>query len=325
MPKSSTGTATTASQPGRPGGPQAAARAPYRGRFAPSPTGPLHIGSLLAAAGSWLDARAAAGEWLVRIEDIDPPREPAGAADEILRALEAFELTWDGEVLFQGTRLEAHEEALHRLREAGWTYPCWCSRADIEAENARRGRPGDRRYPGTCRDRPDPGAGETNIVRVRTEAAEIGIQDALQGGFAQSLAEDIGDFVLRRREGCIAYQLAVVVDDCWQGITHVVRGIDLLDSTPRQVWLQRLLGCPTPAYMHLPVVMEPGGEKLSKQTGAQAVDTRRAGALAWQILDHLGQSPPAELQGAPPREAWAWGAAHWRPQHLRDVRSIPAP
>ncbi len=324
MPRSSIGTATTAEAPGHRSGAETAAAMPYRGRFAPSPTGPLHFGSLLAAAGSWLDARAASGQWLLRIEDLDPPRQPAGAADEILRALEACGLTWDGEVLFQGSRLAAYEEALATLRDAGWTYSCSCSRTDVEAENARRGRPGDRRYPGTCRNRPE-ATGASRVLRVRTESGAIGIQDALQGAFAQSLAEDIGDFVLRRREGYIAYQLAVVVDDHFQGITHVVRGVDLLDSTPRQAWLQRLLGYRAPGYMHLPVVTEPGGEKLSKQTGAPAVDTARAGELAWQILACLRQSPPPELRGAPPGEAWTWGVAHWQPQHLLGVRNIPAP
>lgn len=325
MPKSSTGTATTAEARGVRGGADTAAAAPYRGRFAPSPTGPLHFGSLLAAAGSWLDARAASGTWLLRIEDLDPPREPAGAADEILRALEACGLTWDGETLYQGSRLEAYEEALDALRAAGWVYPCGCSRADVEAANARLGRPGDRRYPGTCRNRPETAAGGSRILRLRTESGAIGVQDALQGVFAQSLAEDVGDFVLRRREGYIAYQLAVVVDDHFQGITHVVRGVDLLDSTPRQVWLQRLLGYPTPGYMHLPVVSAPGGEKLSKQTGAPPVDTGRAGALAWQILAALEQAPPPDLRGAAPGEIWAWGVAHWQPQHLLGTRSIPAP
>lgn len=324
MPRSSTGIGTTAdSQPGdtSPGIPGIS----YRGRFAPSPTGPLHFGSLLAAVGSWLDARAAGGEWLLRIEDLDPPREPPGAADEILRTLEAFGLGWDGEVVFQGRRLPIYEAALARLAEAGWAYPCSCSRKQIEAANRQRGRPGERRYPGTCRVLPASEARRTRIARVRTTPEPVDIQDRLQGSFGQSLEDEVGDFVLRRREGFIAYQLAVVVDDALQGITDVVRGTDLLDSTPRQVWLQRLLDYPTPRYMHLPVVVAPGGEKLSKQTGAMAVDPQRAGELAWHILDHLAQSPPPELRGAAPAELWAWAVARWDPQQLAGVRNIPAP
>lgn len=299
---------------------------PYRGRFAPSPTGPLHFGSLLAAAGSWLDARAAGGEWLLRIEDIDPPREPPGAADEILRVLEALRLWWDGEVLWQSAREAAYEEALARLTREGWAYPCTCSRKQIEADNARRGLAGARLYPGTCRERAAPPAsGEAFALRLRATPAQIGFVDRLQGQFAQSLDSEAGDFVVRRREGLFAYQLAVTVDDAAQGITDIVRGVDLLDSTPRQLWLQRLLGFPEPRYLHLPVVVFPDGQKLSKQSGAAAVDPGDANMLAWQLLACLGQQPPRELRGAAAAELWAWGAAHWDPQQLAGVRSIPSP
>jgi glutamyl-Q tRNA(Asp) synthetase len=321
LPRSNTGTATTADKSSS-GTPPPAPPGGYRGRFAPSPTGPLHFGSLLAAAGSWLDARSAGGEWLVRIEDLDPPREPPGAAAAILRALEAFGLWWDGEVLFQSTRREAYDDALANLADAGWAYPCICSRSDVDAANARIGRPGERRYPGTCRSlRPTPG--DTSVVRARTAPGPVGVTDRLQGAFFQALEADVGDFVLRRREGYIAYQLAVVVDDHAQGITDVVRGTDLLDSTPRQVWLQQLLGYPTPGYMHLPVVTGSGGEKLSKQTGAAAVDTLDAARVAWRILEYLGQAPPTALRGAAPGELWAWAASSWQPQHLANVRNIP--
>lgn len=323
MPKSSTGTGTTA-EPAPAAAPGLKAPgSPYRGRFAPSPTGPLHFGSLLAAAGSWLDARAAGGEWLLRIEDIDPPREPPGAADDIRRALEALGLWWDGEVMFQSRRDAAYQAALDQLAAGGWTYPCLCSRAQIEAANRRRGRAGSRIYPGTCRDRA--GTARTRILRVRTTDAPLGISDRLQGEFFQALASEAGDFVLRRREGFIAYQLAVVVDDHAQEITDIVRGIDLLDSTPRQLWLQQLLGYPTPRYMHLPVVVLPDGEKLSKQTGAAGVDLRAAPALAQQVLACLGLAVPAELAGAPPAEQWTWATPRWQPQQLTGIRSIPAP
>lgn len=324
MPRSSIGTGTTAESTRPREGPLYPG-APYRGRFAPSPTGPLHFGSLLAAAGSWLDARAHSGEWLLRIEDLDPPREPPGAADEILRALEHFGLHWDGEVWFQSRRQAAYDEALATLSAAGWSYPCRCSRKDVADANARLGSPDVRRYPGTCRALRPAQAGRSRVVRVRTETEPLTVADRLQGEFSQVLERDVGDFVLRRREGFIAYQLAVVVDDHAQGVTDIVRGIDLLDSTPRQIWLQRLLGLAAPRYMHLPVVAAPGGEKLSKQTGAAAIDARRAPELAWRVLCALGQAPPTELRGAAARDLWDWGARHWRPQQLAGIRSIPAP
>jgi len=322
LPRSSTGIATSA-ETGVHGGTHAApAAGDYRGRFAPSPTGPLHFGSLLAAAGSWLDARAAGGRWLVRIEDIDPPREPPGAAADILRTLETFGLYWDESVLYQSRRQEAYDRALQTLVESSWAYPCNCSRKDIAKTNARLGRPDARTYPGTCRKgtRSSP---RTRVLRVRTAADPIGFDDRLQGEFRQRLEDELGDFIVRRREGYIAYQLAVVVDDAAQRITDVARGIDLLDSTPRQLWLQQLLGLPAPRYMHLPVVAAPDGQKLSKQTGAEALDLGRAGALAWRVLQCLRQAPPAELEGAPAPELWAWAAANWRPQQLAGVRSIP--
>ncbi len=325
MPRSSTGIATTAEAPQPTTGLQGSSGTRYRGRFAPSPTGPLHFGSLLAATGSWLDARAAGGEWLLRIEDLDPPREPPGAAGQILRALEKFGLCWDGEVCYQSRRGAAYDEALERLSAAGWAYPCICSRKDVAEANARRGQPGSRRYPGTCRARRPAQARTTRVVRVRTDTTLQTLTDRLQGEFTQVLERDVGDFVLRRREGYIAYQLAVVVDDHAQGVTDVVRGIDLLDSTPRQLWLQRLLGCATPRYMHLPVVVAAAGAKLSKQTGAAPVDTDRAPELAWQALRALGQDPPPALKGEAVDGLWDWAIRHWRPQQLEGVRSIPAP
>ena len=322
MRKNSTGIGTSAESSRDELTAQRSATAPYCGRFAPSPSGPLHFGSMLAAAGSWLDARAAGGRWLLRMEDLDPPREPPGAAADILRTLEAFDLAWDAEVMYQSARREAYEAALQQLGDAGWAYPCICSRKDIEAANERRGRPGERAYPGTCRALRPGSAPGTRVVRLRTDVTSTGIVDRLQGAFYQRLEAEVGDFVIRRREGYIAYQLAVVIDDAAQGVTDVVRGIDLLDSTPRQRWLQELLSFPAPRYMHLPVVVQPDGQKLSKQTGAVPVDRRHAATVAWQLLDSLGQSPPAQLRGAPPREVWAWGIANWTPQQLTGVRSI---
>ncbi|MBU6247747.1 MAG: tRNA glutamyl-Q(34) synthetase GluQRS [Xanthomonadaceae bacterium] len=267
----------------------------YRGRFAPSPTGPLHFGSLVAAAGSWLCAREAGGQWLVRMEDIDPPREVPGAARAILDALPAFGLVPDGAVLLQSTRGAAYDAAFEQLRAAGHVFPCWCSRADLAAS-------GGLHRDGRCvappaEDRPP-------AWRLHAPDEEIVFADGLQGVQRQNLREVAGDFVIRRVEGYYAYQLACVVDDACQGITEVVRGADLLDSTPRQIHLQRLLGVPTPAYLHLPLACDAEGRKLSKSTGAGALDPadplpalRRA--LAFLGLRHdLPAATPAGLLAA---------------------------
>ena len=265
------------------------------GRFAPSPTGPLHFGSLVAAAASWLDARAAGGRWLVRIEDLDRPRVQPGAADEILRTLEALGLRWDGEVLWQSRREALYRDALERLR--AHTYWCGCSRREIADSSLGLAVDGARIYPGTCRaglaaDR------RTRALRVRVPDGVVRFVDRVQGEQAQQLARDVGDFVLYRADGLFAYQLAVVVDDAAQGVTDVVRGADLLDSTARQIHLQRLLGVPTPRYLHVPVAVNAQGEKLSKQTGARPVDPRRPAEALAAALAFLGQPPAATLDEA---------------------------
>lgn len=264
------------------------------GRFAPSPTGPLHFGSLVAAAASWLDARRHGGRWLVRMEDLDPPREIPGAADAILRSLEAFGLTWDGTVLYQSTRYGAYREAVKRLRVSGHAYDCACTRREI----ARAGHPGldGPVYPGTCRDGLPPGR-HARAVRLRTEPGTMEFRDRAQGPIRQDVARAVGDFVIRRADGYFAYQLAVVVDDAHQGITHVVRGADLLDSTPRQILLQRVLGLPTPEYLHHPLVLTPEGDKLSKQTHAPPVDDGNPVATLMAALAFLGEPtpPPADV------------------------------
>jgi len=260
-----------------------AAEPAYCGRFAPSPTGPLHLGSLLAALASWLHARTAGGRWLVRIEDLDPPREVAGAAEDQLAALEAFGLVPDGPVLRQSRRQAVYEAALARLIKAGHAYACACSRSELAVSCGR--------HPPRCVAAPDAIATRATALRVRVGDARIGFEDGLQGWFEQDLAAEVGDFVVRRIEGWAAYQLAVVVDDAAQGITHVVRGADLLDSTPRQILLQRLLGLPTPAYLHLPLLVDAEGRKLSKSEGAAALDRNDplpVLARAWQLL---GQDP----------------------------------
>lgn len=277
----------------------------YTGRFAPSPTGPLHAGSLVAAVASWVDARAHGGIWRVRIEDLDPPREMPGAASAILRTLEAHALHWDGEVLFQHTRQAAYEAAMETLRSRGQAYDCGCTRREIAAVAVQG--PEGPVYPGTCRRGLPPGKAP-RALRVRTHDTPIVFTDRLQGPVRQCLETQTGDFVIRRADGLTAYQLAVVVDDAHQGITHVVRGVDLLRSTPRQIHLQRLLGLATPAYLHHPVILDAGGRKLSKQTHAPPVDDARPGENLAAALTFLGLPPP---EPAPPAQLLAWAAARW--------------
>ena len=294
----------------------------YRGRFAPSPTGPLHFGSLVAALGSYLDARARDGEWLVRMEDLDPPRAAPGAAADILRTLESLELHWDGAILRQSERGDAYQAALAELERMGATYPCACTRREI-GDSALAGTDGSLVYPGTCRN----GllAGRTaRATRLRVDDAVIEFDDAVQGRMRQPLAADVGDFVLRRADGLFAYQLAVVVDDAAQGITDVVRGADLLDSTPRQILLQRLLGAPTPRYLHLPVAINAAGEKLSKQTRAPPIDRARPGAALVAALEFLGQRPEPRLVDAPAAEILAVATARWARALIPRVRALRA-
>ncbi len=284
-----------------------------RGRFAPSPTGPLHFGSLVAALGSYLDARASGGEWLVRIEDLDPPREQAGAADDILRTLEAMGFEWDGPVVHQSLRASLYEEALAELAAHDLIYFCTCSRKEI----ADLGLPGidGPRYPGTCRNGHH--GSHDAAIRIRSDDRLIEFDDAVLGPRQQRVESAIGDFVLRRRDGLHSYQLAVVVDDADQGITDVVRGADLLDSTGRQILLQQILDVPTPRYAHLPLVVDGHGQKLSKQSGALPVDTRQANRVLWFALAALGQEPSPEIRLASPGDIMAWAIARW------DRRRIP--
>jgi glutamyl-Q tRNA(Asp) synthetase len=291
----------------------------YTGRFAPSPTGPLHFGSLVAALASWLDARAADGIWMLRVEDLDKPRESAGAVDEILRQLAALGLDWDGPVLYQSTREKRYADAIDALARRGMVYPCGCTRSEI-ADSA-LAPDGARIYPGTCRD--GLAAGRiARATRVRTVAQPIRFIDRLQGEIAQSVEGEVGDFVLRRADGLIAYQLAVVVDDAEQGVSDVVRGADLLLSTPRQIWLQRLLGYPTPRYLHVPVAVDANGEKLSKQTCAPPVDAAHPQRELARALAFLGQ-PVSPTTSA--REMLASAAAHWDPSLICPARAVAAP
>ena len=284
----------------------------YAGRFAPSPTGPLHFGSLVAALASWLDARARGGQWLLRIEDLDRPREQPGAADELLRTLDRLGLYWDGEVVFQSRRRLLYQQALQALQEH--TYWCGCSRREIADSALGLAADGAQIYPGTCRQ--GLAGKQPRALRVRTSPETVRFEDRVQGHQKQALAGEVGDFVLYRADDQFAYQLAVVVDDAAQSITDVVRGADLLDSTARQIHLQRLLGYPTPRYLHIPVAINAAGEKLSKQTGALAIDASRPQEELSRALRFLGQAPTADL---------ATAVGNWDPARIPRGRTFVLP
>ncbi len=293
----------------------------YRGRFAPSPTGPLHFGSLVAALGSYLEARHRQGEWLVRMEDLDPPREIPGASRLILETLERFGFEWDGPVWFQSQRHEVYMEVLSQLQHNGMAYRCGCSRKMIAEQMKQQGlAPGI--YPGNCRTRPA-SQHQRHAIRLLTEGQQAAFEDTLQGDISQDVEREVGDFVLRRADGLFAYQLAVVVDDAEQGVTHVVRGSDLLDSTPRQIVLQRQLELPSPNYLHLPVAVNAQGQKLSKQTFAPAVDPDNPLPALWEGLRFLGQRPPHELLEGDLVSFWQWAVSHWQAASLPRKLAIP--
>ena len=281
----------------------------YIGRFAPSPTGLLHIGSLLTAVASYADARFPSGKWLLRMEDLDPPREMQGAADNILFTLEKFGFEWDGEVAYQSQRHAFYRDALDDLRVRNLVYPCDCSRKDWH-EKARLGADGFV-YNGACANKNifrQPEKSPAWRVRVPDEVIEF--DDEIVGHYAQNLAHDIGDFVLLRADGFWAYQLAVVVDDAAQGITHIVRGQDLLVSTPRQIYLQRCLNAPTPHYAHLPLLTNKLGQKWSKQTRADAIDVNQAAAQLRQVMNYL--NIPAAPDTNKPHDLLNWTVANWQ-------------
>lgn len=286
----------------------------YVGRFAPSPTGPLHFGSLVSALGSWLDARSHGGSWAVRIDDLDRPRVAPGADDSILRTLEAFGLWWDGPVVYQSGREEAYRVALEQLRSAGHLYPCGCSRSEIK--RAARSGPAGPIYPGTCRaglavDR------QPRSWRLLSRSRRIRFRDRSSAAVQEvDLESTIGDVVVLRADGLYAYHLAVVVDDASLGVSDVVRGGDLLSSTPPQILLQQLLAIPTPRYLHLPIALDARGKKLSKQNQAPPVDPHHSSLWLHRALTFLGQTPPAQLQGAPAGEQLEWARHHWQPPRL---------
>jgi glutamyl-Q tRNA(Asp) synthetase len=278
------------------------------GRFAPSPTGPLHLGSLLAAVGSYLDARTNGARWLVRIEDLDTPRVIPGCADEMLRTLEAFGFEWDGEVLHQSHRRAAYDQALDSLAAAGRTFACSCSRKDLAQSDDDAGG-----YPGTCRAGPArPGA---TSMRFRVGDRPIQFDDLFLGPQHFDLRA-CGDVVVRRRDGLPSYQLAVVVDDAYQGVTRVVRGADLLASTPWQIELSDAFGFPAPIYGHLPLLLEPDGAKLSKTRRSLPLDLTSAPQALVSTLTYLSQAPPPGLGQSSLKDVWKWALEHWNPQAL---------
>lgn len=288
-------------------------QAAYCGRFAPAPTGPLHLGSLLTALAGFLQARASGGKWHVRIDDLDTPRCLPGADTEILRTLERFGLYWDGPVIYQNQRRERYQAALTQLERRGYLYRCVCTRKILRQDGPA--------YPGRCRGQSLP-PDRPHALRVRVDDTPVVFRDLIQGEFRVRLPQTCGDFIVRRRDGLHAYQLAVVMDDADLGVTEVLRGADLLEATPRQIYLQRLLGLPTPAYCHIPVLVDARGRKLSKQNGAPPVTADRPEAVLFQLLTWLGQDPPAALGGAPVGELLAWAVSHWRPQRLPKRRQL---
>ncbi len=292
----------------------------YRGRFAPSPTGPLHFGSLIAALASWCDARVNHGSWLVRIEDVDTPRSREGASDAILKTLSAYGFEWDGAIVRQSERGALYQAALDDLIARDLAFRCACTRKDLE--HAPEGVGGERIYPGTCRNGTAPGR-DARAWRLRVSDRSTAFVDRLQGHQQQCLSRDVGDFVIKRADALFAYQLAVVVDDADQAITHVVRGADLLASTPRQIWLQQQLQLSTPSYLHHPIAIDAKGEKLSKQTRAAPLpaDPLPTLNIAWQFLDQ--PAPPAPV--ATVAEFWQWAHRAWNPRVLPPINMLPAP
>lgn len=294
----------------------------YRGRFAPSPTGELHFGSLIAAVGSYLDAKSHDGEWLVRIEDLDKPREVLGASYKILKSLEALGMEWDHEVIYQDQRKDIYENVLTMFNKRKLIYPCTCTRKEIS--NSSIAGISGQIYAGTCRNNIQKD-GYLGAVRIKTNNNIIEFKDTLHGLINQNLQNETGDFILRRSDKIYAYQLAVVVDDFAQGITNVVRGADLLDSTPRQIYLQKLLGYSTPTYTHLPVAVNNNGEKLSKQTKAAHLDISSPVKQLMQAVNFLGQEPPIELQRENIMSFWEWAFVNWNLEKIHKKRIIRLP
>ncbi len=282
-----------------------ASDAPCRGRFAPTPSGPLHFGSVIAALGSYLQARSQQGEWLVRIDDIDRPRVQPGAADSILKSLERLGLYWDGEPVYQSRQVEKYDEVLQTLAGGGHTFACGCTRAEARGI-----------YAGTCRAGLADGR-QPRSLRLRVPDRDLTLTDRLSGSRSISLVREVGDFIIRRADHIVAYHLAVVVDDAEAGITEIVRGTDLLESTAPQILLQQLLDYPTPAYLHLPLALDGNNRKISKQNHAPAIAEQSAPEILWQALTFLGQAPATDLRQSACDDILAWAIQYW------DIGKIP--
>ncbi|MEH6688881.1 MAG: tRNA glutamyl-Q(34) synthetase GluQRS [Halopseudomonas sabulinigri] len=286
---------------------------PYIGRFAPTPSGYLHFGSLLAALASYLDARHQQGRWLIRVEDLDQPRSIPGASEHIIETLACYGMYSDGEIIFQQDRLTTYQAQIDQWLTTGQAYYCDCSRRQLAEFNGI--------YPGTCRHRQLPAAAD-HAVRLIAPKQPLTALDRLQPPLTQDLATATGDFIIRRRDGIYAYQLAVVLDDIAQGVTDVVRGADLLDSTPRQQWIYQLLGQPLPRYLHIPLLLRADGEKLSKRLGSTPLDPAQAPTELFRALQALAQQPPLALRNANIAEQLEWAIAHWRPQQLSPTQNL---
>ena len=284
------------------------------GRFAPSPTGPLHLGSLYTALASFLQARSQQGKWLLRIDDLDIPRNVKGAADAILRTLDSVGLYWDEQVIYQSRCLDSYHDSLNNLRQRQLLYPCSCSRKDLMAVTV---------YNGICRNK-SPQSDIASALRLKTDSRLISFEDGLQGLISHNLAKQHGDFILKRKDGIIAYQFAVVIDDNLQQVNQIVRGIDLLTETPKQIYLQQLLGMPSPDYMHVPIIVDQHGYKLSKQTRATAVDLTKPHSVIFNLLCLLKQNPPLELQHTPVTELINWAVTHWSIEPLKNSKQVNA-
>ncbi len=285
---------------------------PYIGRFAPTPSGYLHFGSLVAALASYLDARSVGGRWLLRMEDLDPPREVPGAQSAILQTLERYGLHWDGELVRQSERHAEYEALLQRLFDQGLAYACTCSRKKLEGNGGV--------YPGYCG---NAGHGRHDAaIRLRVPQLTYRFIDRVQGEYSQHLGQEVGDFVICRRDGLYAYQLAVVLDDAWQGVNNVVRGADLLDSTPRQLYLQELLGLSQPRYLHVPLIIQPDGHKLGKSYRSPPLPEDQATPLLIRALRALGQQAPSELADASADELLLWSARHWDATRIPRTRNL---
>ncbi len=292
----------------------------YVGRFAPSPSGPLHYGSLVTATASYLQAKHNDGQWLLRIEDIDPPREISGATDDILFTLERFEFEWDQAPLYQSTRLEQYRSVINNLVHLDQVYACSCSRKDL-ANDIQKSELG-KRYPGTCANKKLDTTDASFNLRLRTENKNITFQDSTYGEIAHNLFKEIGDIIVYRKFDIPSYALAVTVDDAYQGITEVVRGFDLLAFTPVQIYLSQQIQLPIPRFLHIPIIVNEQGQKLSKQTGAAAVDILNRSTVLIQALNDLGQLVPKKLESEPIKQIWSWAIKHWNVDNIPKTKQI---